>query len=78
MHAPTVVCRYCGEPLRQSSYASLTFWTHEDGNVACHWGPHVMSLYGTNAEPRHTGTPRSKKSSQDAHHTPNRVQEDET
>ena len=46
-----VVCRHCAEPLRQSSYAGLTFWIHEDGNVACNWGPQTMSLYGTNAEP---------------------------
>lgn len=51
MGAPMVVCRHCAEPLRQSSYASVTFWTHEDGNVACHWGPRIMSLYGTNADP---------------------------
>lgn len=57
MHAPTVVCRYCGEPLRQSSYASLTFWTHEDGNVACHWGPQIMSLYGDERRAQAHGDP---------------------
>ena len=73
-----VVCRHCGEALRQSSYASLTFWTHEDGNVACHWGPRRMSLYGTNAEPKKVSQlPGSRESSEGASKAADLVQDDE-
>lgn len=54
-----VVCRHCGKPLRRMSYASLTFWVHEDGNVACYWGPQRMSLYGTNADPVQASEPQA-------------------